>query len=109
MNSSMSEEMIRHSRAGIDIIELQESLGTEMDLNASFKLGQGSIANKVISNANFAPDRFVFQCRSSTFYSQIPCLKIILIKFCHQLLHYLKLVDPFYCSTICTTKIRKIK
>ena len=60
MSSSMSEEMIRHSRAGIDIIELQESLGTEMDLNASFKLGQGSIANKIISNANFAPDRFVF-------------------------------------------------
>ncbi len=54
----MGEELIRHSRGGlVDLAELQESLSADMDLNSSFKLSQGSIANKIITNGNFAPER----------------------------------------------------
>lgn len=55
LSSSLGEELIRQNRAAVDISELQDSLSTEIDLNSSFKLSVGSIANKIISNANFAP------------------------------------------------------
>eukprot|EP00794_Sanderia_malayensis_P013931 gene13931-15383_t len=58
MGSSMGEELMRHSKGLMDLTELQDSLSADMDLNASFKLNQGSIANKVITNGNFAPERF---------------------------------------------------
>ena len=54
----MGEELIRHCRGPMDLTELQDSLNVEMDLNASFKLSQGSIANKIVTNANFAPERY---------------------------------------------------
>ena len=53
----MGEEFLRHGKGHLDWGELQERLGADADLNASFRLAQGSIVNKIISNANFAPDR----------------------------------------------------
>ena len=61
----MGEELLRNNRAAVDITELQDSLSSEMDLNSSFKLSQGPIANKIIANANFAPVGYVLVSTSS--------------------------------------------
>jgi len=55
LGSSMCEELIRQNQAACDILQLQDSLSSEIDSNASIKLSHGSISNKIMSNANFAP------------------------------------------------------
>ena len=59
LGSSMCDELFRQNQATLNIPELQDSISSEIDLNSSFKLSHGTIANKIISNANFAPAGYV--------------------------------------------------